>query len=194
MTYNSVNVAILHPLERIGACLVLGFSMSAFSFWSDLCHRRTSDCASPNWSCYCWPSNSSRRTVWTRKSPSIRAAPRYRPTRKDSSSLSQPTKLKGFEFELLHRLASWLIYWWIICHFPSSPPPSRAWFYCKACHEDVKDETLIKKCKCKNCELTFISSHPSCLSVCRSVSDKDKQTNSRDTPPPPPTPPPPDVI
>lgn len=28
----------------------------------------------------------------------------------------------------------------------------RAWFYCKACHEDIKDETLIKKCKCKNRE------------------------------------------
>lgn len=28
-----------------------------------------------------------------------------------------------------------------------------AWFYCKACHDDIKDETLIKKCKCKNCEL-----------------------------------------
>lgn len=27
-----------------------------------------------------------------------------------------------------------------------------AWFYCKACHEDIKDETLIKKCKCKNCK------------------------------------------
>lgn len=31
----------------------------------------------------------------------------------------------------------------------------RAWFYCKACHDDIKDETLIKKCKCKNCELNF---------------------------------------
>jgi hypothetical protein len=31
----------------------------------------------------------------------------------------------------------------------------RAWFYCKACHEDIKDETLIKKCKCKNCKLNF---------------------------------------
>ena len=30
---------------------------------------------------------------------------------------------------------------------------SRAWFYCKACHEDIKDENLIKKCKCKNCKL-----------------------------------------
>ena len=28
----------------------------------------------------------------------------------------------------------------------------RAWFYCKACHEDIKDENLIKKCKCKNCK------------------------------------------
>jgi len=32
---------------------------------------------------------------------------------------------------------------WFLC---------RAWFYCKACHDDIKDETLIKKCKCKNCE------------------------------------------
>lgn len=28
----------------------------------------------------------------------------------------------------------------------------RAWFYCKACHDEIKDETLIKKCKCKNCK------------------------------------------
>lgn len=28
----------------------------------------------------------------------------------------------------------------------------RAWYYCKACHEEIRDETLIKKCKCKNCE------------------------------------------
>ncbi|XP_065581789.1 calcium-activated potassium channel slowpoke-like isoform X7 [Artemia franciscana] len=32
----------------------------------------------------------------------------------------------------------------------SADEVKRAWFYCKACHEDVKDETLIKKCKCKN--------------------------------------------
>ena len=30
----------------------------------------------------------------------------------------------------------------------------RAWFYCKACHEDIKDENLIKKCKCKNCKFS----------------------------------------
>ena len=31
----------------------------------------------------------------------------------------------------------------------------RAWFYCKACHEDIKDENLIRKCKCKNCKYPF---------------------------------------
>ena len=31
----------------------------------------------------------------------------------------------------------------------------RAWFYCKACHEDVKDENLIKKCKCKHCKSNY---------------------------------------
>ncbi|XP_045532546.1 calcium-activated potassium channel slowpoke isoform X23 [Pieris brassicae] len=35
----------------------------------------------------------------------------------------------------------------------SADEVKRAWFYCKACHEDIKDETLIKKCKCKNCEV-----------------------------------------
>ncbi|GLV41050.1 slowpoke [Carabus blaptoides fortunei] len=30
------------------------------------------------------------------------------------------------------------------------PNTQGAWFYCKACHDDIKDETLIKKCKCKN--------------------------------------------
>lgn len=33
----------------------------------------------------------------------------------------------------------------------------RAWFYCKACHEDIRDETLIKKCKCKNCKYALFS-------------------------------------
>ncbi|XP_022237688.1 calcium-activated potassium channel slowpoke-like, partial [Limulus polyphemus] len=30
-----------------------------------------------------------------------------------------------------------------------------AWYYCKNCHEDVKDEKLIKKCKCKNSVALF---------------------------------------
>ncbi|KAG8040065.1 hypothetical protein G9C98_001181 [Cotesia typhae] len=37
----------------------------------------------------------------------------------------------------------------------SADEVKRAWFYCKACHEDIKDETLIKKCKCKNCKLFY---------------------------------------
>ncbi|KAF2354287.1 Ion transport domain [Trinorchestia longiramus] len=32
----------------------------------------------------------------------------------------------------------------------SADEVKRAWYYCRACHEDIKDETLIKKCKCKN--------------------------------------------
>nr|XP_040578371.1 calcium-activated potassium channel slowpoke-like isoform X18 [Lepeophtheirus salmonis] len=32
----------------------------------------------------------------------------------------------------------------------SAEEVKRAWFYCKACHEEVKDENNIKKCKCKN--------------------------------------------
>ncbi|XP_043234358.1 calcium-activated potassium channel slowpoke-like isoform X3 [Amphibalanus amphitrite] len=32
----------------------------------------------------------------------------------------------------------------------SADEVKRAWYYCKSCHEDIKDETLIKKCKCKN--------------------------------------------
>ncbi|XP_047501589.1 calcium-activated potassium channel slowpoke-like isoform X4 [Penaeus chinensis] len=32
----------------------------------------------------------------------------------------------------------------------SADEVKRAWYYCKACHDDCKNETLIKKCKCKN--------------------------------------------
>eukprot|EP00095_Tigriopus_kingsejongensis_P012697 maker-scaffold22_size673200-snap-gene-5.41 protein:Tk12697 transcript:maker-scaffold22_size673200-snap-gene-5.41-mRNA-1 annotation:"large conductance calcium-activated potassium channel splice variant l37" len=32
----------------------------------------------------------------------------------------------------------------------SAEEVKRAWFFCKGCHEDVKDEAMIKKCKCKN--------------------------------------------
>ncbi|KAH0999213.1 hypothetical protein HUJ04_005298, partial [Dendroctonus ponderosae] len=37
----------------------------------------------------------------------------------------------------------------------SADEVKRAWFYCKACHDHIKDETLIKKCKCKNCKYAF---------------------------------------
>jgi len=32
----------------------------------------------------------------------------------------------------------------------SAEEVKRAWYYCKACHEDMKNETQIRKCKCKN--------------------------------------------
>merc|ERR1719410_2657099 len=32
----------------------------------------------------------------------------------------------------------------------SAEEAKRAWFYCKACHGEVTDENLIKKCKCKH--------------------------------------------
>lgn len=32
----------------------------------------------------------------------------------------------------------------------SADEVKRAWYYCKHCHEDVRDAKLIKKCKCKN--------------------------------------------
>ncbi|XP_037081752.1 calcium-activated potassium channel slowpoke-like isoform X1 [Pollicipes pollicipes] len=35
----------------------------------------------------------------------------------------------------------------------SADEVKRAWYYCKSCHEDIRDETLIKKCKCKNLAL-----------------------------------------
>ncbi|XP_071452097.1 calcium-activated potassium channel slowpoke isoform X12 [Hetaerina americana] len=42
----------------------------------------------------------------------------------------------------------------------SADEVKRAWFYCKACHDEIKDETLIKKCKCKNCEdYTYTNDH-----------------------------------
>nr|CAD7397827.1 unnamed protein product [Timema poppensis] len=45
----------------------------------------------------------------------------------------------------------------------SADEVKRAWFYCKHCHEDSKDETLIKKCKCKNCS---VYATPCCTSHC----------------------------
>ncbi|KZS19059.1 Calcium-activated potassium channel slowpoke [Daphnia magna] len=46
----------------------------------------------------------------------------------------------------------------------SADEVKRAWFYCKACHEDIKDETLIKKCKCKNCNGRLPERCSSCTS------------------------------
>lgn len=32
----------------------------------------------------------------------------------------------------------------------SADEVKRAFYYCKQCHEDIQDVTMIKKCKCKN--------------------------------------------
>ncbi|RWS16685.1 calcium-activated potassium channel slowpoke-like protein [Dinothrombium tinctorium] len=41
----------------------------------------------------------------------------------------------------------------------SADEVKRALYYCKTCHDDVKDEKLIKKCKCKNPDSGFSQSH-----------------------------------
>ncbi|XP_054706428.1 calcium-activated potassium channel slowpoke-like [Uloborus diversus] len=38
----------------------------------------------------------------------------------------------------------------------SADEVKRVWFYCKTCHEDVKDDKQIKKCKCKNPPATSV--------------------------------------
>ena len=39
----------------------------------------------------------------------------------------------------------------------------RANFYCNGCHEDIRDEKLIRRCMCKHCKLfpSFYSLKPS---------------------------------
>ncbi|KAK5985365.1 Calcium-activated potassium channel slowpoke, partial [Trichostrongylus colubriformis] len=45
----------------------------------------------------------------------------------------------------------------------SADEVKRAFFWCKQCHEDIRDVTLIKKCKCKNLALFRRSTKPSAL-------------------------------
>ncbi|XP_076238153.1 calcium-activated potassium channel slo isoform X21 [Calliopsis andreniformis] len=64
----------------------------------------------------------------------------------------------------------------------SADEVKRAWFYCKACHEDIKDETLIKKCKCKNCEVSRDRDDPNAMrnhrnSVGMTIMNSTKQVN-----------------
>uniref|UniRef100_A0A7I4YWM4 BK channel n=2 Tax=Trichostrongylidae TaxID=6315 RepID=A0A7I4YWM4_HAECO len=47
----------------------------------------------------------------------------------------------------------------------SADEVKRAFFWCKQCHEDIRDVTLIKKCKCKNLALFRRSTKPSALRV-----------------------------
>ncbi|XP_029668103.1 calcium-activated potassium channel slowpoke isoform X27 [Formica exsecta] len=64
----------------------------------------------------------------------------------------------------------------------SADEVKRAWFYCKACHDEIKDETLIKKCKCKNCEISRERDDPSAMrnhrnSVGMTMMNSTKQVN-----------------
>ncbi|XP_047343530.1 calcium-activated potassium channel slowpoke isoform X35 [Vespa velutina] len=64
----------------------------------------------------------------------------------------------------------------------SADEVKRAWFYCKACHDDIKDETLIKKCKCKNCEINREREDPNAMrnhrnSVGMAMMNSTKQVN-----------------
>ncbi|XP_014488340.1 PREDICTED: calcium-activated potassium channel slowpoke isoform X30 [Dinoponera quadriceps] len=64
----------------------------------------------------------------------------------------------------------------------SADEVKRAWFYCKVCHEDIKDETLIKKCKCKNCEISRERDDPNAMrnhrnSVGMTMMNSTKQVN-----------------
>ncbi|VDO43515.1 unnamed protein product, partial [Brugia timori] len=39
----------------------------------------------------------------------------------------------------------------------SADEVKRAFYWCKQCHEDIMDISLIKKCKCRNCKFLFLS-------------------------------------
>ncbi|XP_058798210.1 calcium-activated potassium channel slowpoke isoform X21 [Phymastichus coffea] len=66
----------------------------------------------------------------------------------------------------------------------SADEVKRAWFYCKACHEDIKDETLIKKCKCKNLA-TFRKGVRAVQMVGRAIIDVHRRQSRYDHHPPP---------
>ncbi|KAF8767790.1 Calcium-activated potassium channel slo-1 like protein [Argiope bruennichi] len=63
----------------------------------------------------------------------------------------------------------------------SADEVKRAWYYCKHCHEDVKDEKLIKKCKCKNLAL-FKKGVRAVQVVGRAISNIAGQIGGRYTP------------
>jgi len=63
----------------------------------------------------------------------------------------------------------------------SAEEVKRAWFFCKACHEDIKDEKEIKKCKCKvlagskKVSLATVPANPTSL---RPIPPRDGNTNT----------------
>ncbi|GJQ74711.1 hypothetical protein Trydic_g21562 [Trypoxylus dichotomus] len=64
----------------------------------------------------------------------------------------------------------------------SADEVKRAWYFCKACHEEVKDETMIKKCKCKN--LSTFRKGVRAIQIIGRTTDED-YLNSNDHHPPP---------
>ena len=102
-----------------------------------LSHLLVADFASSSSSSSCWPWRWDLMTGLTPRSPSTPGAPRYQLTLSASSLPSLRRRWRGETFDWQEHPAS------VCC---------RAWYYCKACHEDVKNENQIKKCKCKNCK------------------------------------------
>ena len=95
-----------------------------------------------NWNFYYWLSKSKVKKATITKFPLIRVAPNFLRTLLVFSLHNQQKKSKG------NYKRKYLAFSNNIWLFSST----RAWYYCKACHEDIKDENLIKKCKCKNCK------------------------------------------
>ena len=42
----------------------------------------------------------------------------------------------------------------------------RVWYYCKACHENISNEQLIKRCKCKTCKYFHFANKEKALILC----------------------------
>merc|ERR1719244_2599915 len=61
----------------------------------------------------------------------------------------------------------------------SAEEVKRAWYYCKACHEDVKNENQIKKCKCKNLPINKPGLHPAPTNVIKTGSPVKKSVSMK---------------
>ena len=97
----------------------------------------------------------------TPRYPSMRGVTRYLQTLLASSWRNLLRRLKGqvkdkikLYFKSVKYRSQWkfnisTIFQWSNINF-------RAWFYCKSCHETVRDENQIKKCKCKNCKYRYL--------------------------------------
>merc|ERR1712106_384483 len=62
----------------------------------------------------------------------------------------------------------------------SAEEVKRAWYYCKACHEDVKSENQIKKCKCKNLAASKPGLHPAPATVVKTGTPVKKSVSMKE--------------